>query len=114
MREQFQKKAFQNEEDEANWWDQHQDSLAEEFQKAAAEGGLGRGTVARKGITPTTTIRLAAEDIALARNQAGKRGLKYQTYLKMLIHQALRQEDEKPQISIRGLRKMETERHSRR
>jgi predicted DNA binding CopG/RHH family protein len=38
---------------------------------------------------PTTTIRLDPEDISLARVQAEKRGLKYQTYLKMLIHEAL-------------------------
>lgn len=32
---------------------------------------------------------LDPEDIARARAQAGHRGLRYQTYLKMLIHQAL-------------------------
>lgn len=93
MREEFQKKNFKSEEDEANWWDQQQDALAEEFERAAAEGTLGHGTAARKGATPTTTIRLAAEDIQLARSQAERRGLKYQTYLKMVIHQALHQEE---------------------
>lgn len=43
----------------------------------------------KKGITPTTSIRLDPKDIALAREQAERRGLKYQTYLKMLIHEAL-------------------------
>src|SRR5690242_2046593 len=103
MREEFQKKSFKSEEDEANWWDQQQDALAEEFQRAAAEGTLGHGTAARKGATPTTTIRLAPEDIMLARSQAERRGLKYQTYLKMVIHQALRQEAE--QTQTKGVRK---------
>jgi len=94
MREEFQKKSFKSEEDEANWWDRQQDALAEEFQRAAVEGTLGHGTAVRKGATPTTTIRLAAEDIQLARSQAERRGLKYQTYLKMVIHQALRQEED--------------------
>lgn len=95
MREEFQKKSFKNEEDEANWWDsQPDDALAVEFGRAAAEGTLTRGTVACKGITPTTTIRLAPDDILLARSQASRRGLKYQTYLKMVIHQALTQEEE--------------------
>lgn len=94
MKEEFQKKNFKSEEDEANWWDRQQDALAEEFQRAAAEGILGHGTVARKGITPTTTIRLAQDDILLARSQAGRRGLKYQTYLKMLIHEALQHEEQ--------------------
>lgn len=49
----------------------------------------GRGTAARKGRTPTTTIRLDPEEIARARAQAAQHGLRYQTYLKMLLHQAL-------------------------
>jgi transposase-like protein len=36
------------------------------------------------------TIRLDPEDIAIARVQAAERGLRYQTYLKMIIHEALR------------------------
>lgn len=93
MREEFEKKSFRSEEDEANWWDQQEDALAVEFQRAAANGTLGHGTAVRKGATPTTTIRLAASDIQLARKQAERRGLKYQTYLKMVIHQALQKEE---------------------
>jgi predicted DNA binding CopG/RHH family protein len=44
-------------------------------------------------LTPTTTIRLDPADISLAKSQAERRGLKYQTYLKMLIRQALTQEE---------------------
>jgi predicted DNA binding CopG/RHH family protein len=39
---------------------------------------------------PSTTIRLDPEDIAKARVQAAEHGLRYQTYLKMIIHEALR------------------------
>ena len=84
---------FKTESDEARWWNQNQDVLAQEFERAASEGKLGRGTAARRGNTPTTTIRLDPEDIAKARFHAEQKGLKYQTYLKMLIHQALRQEE---------------------
>ncbi|HZZ37997.1 MAG TPA: hypothetical protein VFE06_02625 [Acidobacteriaceae bacterium] len=91
MREELKKKTFRNEAEEAEWWDRHQDALAGEFEKAAAAGTLGRGTAARKGSIPTTTIRLDPEDIARARAQAAHLGLRYQTYLKMLIHQALGQ-----------------------
>jgi predicted DNA binding CopG/RHH family protein len=55
-------------------------------------------TLAREsatGITPTTTIRLDPEDISRARTLAAKRGLRYQTYLKMLLHEALREEEKK-------------------
>jgi predicted DNA binding CopG/RHH family protein len=102
MREELKKKTFRNEAEEAEWWDQHQDELAEEFEKAAAAGTLGRGTVARKGSTPTTTIRLDPEDIAKARAQAEEHGLRYQTYLKMLIHQALHQAESKTKSSRRA------------
>jgi predicted DNA binding CopG/RHH family protein len=81
--------SFANEAEEARWWAEHQDKIAGVFQEAAAEKRLGRGTVARKGKTPTTTIRLEQEDISRARDQAQRKGLRYQTYLKMLIREAL-------------------------
>ncbi len=96
---------FATEADEAKWWFENEDLIADEFEKAAKEGRLGRGGVRRlfaeRGIpfpespkapapTPTTTIRLDPEDIAKARVQAAERGLRYQTYLKMIIHEALR------------------------
>jgi len=97
--------SFATEAEEAKWWYENQDLILKEFQKAAKEGRLGRGGVRRllaeKGIpfqeppkaaapTPTTTIRLDPEDIAKARVLAAERGLRYQTYLKMIIHEALR------------------------
>lgn len=95
--------AFATEAEEAKWWFENEDLIAGEFEKAAKEGRLGRGGIRRlfaeRGIpfkepthapTPTTTIRLDPEDIAIARVQAAARGLRYQTYLKMIIHDALR------------------------
>jgi hypothetical protein len=35
------------------------------------------------------TIRLANSEIALAKQQAEAKGLKYQTYMKMLLHESL-------------------------
>ena len=35
------------------------------------------------------TIRLGNKELALARRQAEAKGLKYQTYIKMLLHEAL-------------------------
>ena len=93
MKEELKKQSFKNETEEAQWWEEHQDSLAGAFEQAAAQGTLGRGTAARKGNTPTTTIRLDPSDIAKARAQAERRGLKYQTYLKMLIHESLQEKE---------------------
>ena len=86
---------FKDEAEEARWWFENQDMLDEQFVKTAAEGRLGRGTVARRAGIPTTTIRLDPADIQRARVQAERRGLRYQTYLKMLIHEALEREGAK-------------------
>jgi hypothetical protein len=84
---------FKNEGDEARWWAENQGGVAREFERAAAEGRLGRSTVARRsGVTPTTTIRLDPSDIDRARTLAERRGLRYQTYLKMILHDALERE----------------------
>jgi hypothetical protein len=93
---------FANEAEEAKWWYDNRENLSEEFHQAAKNGRLLRGGVSRllaqKGIKspeplPTTTIRLDPDDIAKARVQAAERGLRYQTYLKMIIHEALRAAD---------------------
>lgn len=97
---------FASEAEEAKWWHDNQELVADEFEKAAKEGRLRRGGVKRllaergipfhePGPTPTTTIRLDPEDIAKARLQAAERGLRYQTYLKMIIHEALRAAEQK-------------------
>jgi hypothetical protein len=97
---------FANEDEEAKWWYENRELISDEFQKAAKEGRLRTGGIRRlfaeKGIpfkepkvTPTTTIRLDPEDIAKARVQAAERGLRYQTYLKMIIHEALQKAEQK-------------------
>ena len=90
MLEELKKKTFANEAEEAAWWESNEDALADEFEKATAEGRAGIGTVAKRAALPSTTILLDPEDIAKARVQAAERGLRYQTYLKMIIHEALR------------------------
>ena len=91
---------FATEAEEARWWFENEEAVSAEFVKAAKEGHLKRGGVRRllaeRGLPvppseplPTTTIRLDPEDIAKARVQAAARGLRYQTYLKMIIHETL-------------------------
>ncbi len=83
---------FKSEAEEAAWWDTHQDESLSIFKQAAKNGTLGRGTLARRAQTAATSIRLDAADIELAKALAQQRGLRYQTYLKMIIHQHLLQE----------------------
>ena len=99
MLEELKNKTFANEAEEAAWWESHEDALAGEFEKAAAEGRVGIGTVAKRAALPTTTIRLDPDDIAKARVQAAERGIRYQTYLKMIVHEALRDAEQRRKAS---------------
>jgi hypothetical protein len=84
---------FASEAEEAKWWFDHREELDKDFAQAFAEGRLRRRTEPRPAVPlPTTTIRLDPVDIKRAREQAEKKGLKYQTYLKMLLHEALLKE----------------------
>ena len=90
--------SFKTEAQEAEWWAKNQNVIADRFEQAKAAGKLGSGTVARvarerSGASPTITIRLAEEDLTRARSFAAEKGLRYQTYLKMLLHQALNSEE---------------------
>lgn len=93
--------SFAKEAEEAQWWYDHREEVIQAFEEAAARGELRTGTAARlarqhaTGITPTTTIRLDPQDISRARRLAAKRGIRYQTYLKMLLHEALAAEEKK-------------------
>jgi predicted DNA binding CopG/RHH family protein len=85
-----------NEKAEAQWWPQQEDKIAAKLEQAAVKGTLVRGILPRRSAAiPPTTIRLARTDIERARQQAEQRGLKYQTYLKMLIHEALQKEEKR-------------------
>ena len=95
---------FKTEAQEAEWWHKNQGLIANRLEQAKTTGKLGQGTVARvaseraaqTGASPTITIRLAQEDLTRARTFAAEKGLRYQTYLKMLLHQALDSEENRP------------------
>ena len=97
------KPKFETEAQESEWWAQNQNFIADRFEEAKAADKLGVGTVAQlarqrasqTGASPTITIRLADADIARARTLAAGKGLKYQTYLKMLLHEALNTEEKR-------------------
>ena len=92
---------FETETQEAEWWANNQDIIADRFEQAKEAGELGKGTVARvageltkqAGASPTITIRIAEDDLTRAKTLAATKGLRYQTYLKMLLHQALISEE---------------------
>jgi predicted DNA binding CopG/RHH family protein len=45
-----------------------------------------------RALTQSVTIRLNAPDVLAARQLSEKKGLRYQTYIKMLLHEALQRE----------------------
>lgn len=58
--------------------------------------------IARQKQTQPITIRLTKADVQLAKAQAIEKGLPYQTYLKSVIHQALKQLADVPSASPRS------------
>ena len=89
---------FQSEAEEAQWWFDHREETANWMEQAAGEGLTTSlaGILERRsrgGATPTVSIRIDPADLSRARVQAEKRGLRYQTYLKMVLHEALTREE---------------------
>jgi hypothetical protein len=78
---------FRTEAEEAGWWDSHPE-VATEIMKRAIKSGKARRTVPLK----TVTMRLPVPDLRTARDLALRKGLPYQTYIKMLLHEALERE----------------------
>lgn len=92
---------FSSEAEEAEWRYAQRDELT-----AKAEAALARGELKLRRLAPSPpespatqarniTIRVADQDLARARDLAAKRGLRYQTYLKMLLHEALDNEEKR-------------------
>jgi predicted DNA binding CopG/RHH family protein len=76
---------FRTEAQEADWWDTHPE-VATEIMKRAIKSG----TAKRKTPLKTVTMRLPVPDIEAAQDLAHQKGLPYQTYIKMLLHEALK------------------------
>lgn len=78
---------FRDEAHEANWWDKHPE-VATELMKRA----LRSGTARRPRPLKSVTMRLPLADLRTAQELAERKGLPYQTYIKMLLHEALERE----------------------
>ena len=88
---------FQNEKQEAAWWERNRTQVEADLRLAMRQ----RKTISlrdvlaqarrKKELLPVT-IRLASEDIDTARQLAAGKGIGYQTYIKLVLHEALRKE----------------------
>ena len=88
---------FKSEAEEARWWDENRARLDKDLLGAAKKGQskrLDQRTLKARLASSKArmvSIRLLEADIQLARRQAAQKGLPYQTYMKSLLHQSLRQ-----------------------
>jgi len=87
---------FKNEDDEARWW---ASPGGRQFLKGrtASDAALkqkGSPLVAslNRASSVQIALRLPAPDLAKAREIAGRKGIGYQTLLKMLVHEGLQRE----------------------
>jgi predicted DNA binding CopG/RHH family protein len=86
--------AFKSESEEAEWWFKKRGRLDKDLVEPAKKlKRLDQATLKTQlaaSKSRVISIRLAEVDLELARKQASKKGLPYQTYIKSVLHQALR------------------------
>lgn len=84
---------FRSEAEDARWHDRHKRKLEAEMLRRIKEGSTLtlREAMARAKLRPVT-IRLAEEDIDTARRIGAQKGIGYQTYIKLLLREALQRE----------------------
>ncbi len=84
---------FTSEAEDAKWHQRNRPALERAAARRILEGStLTLQQAAVRARTRPVTLRLAAADIDMARALSAQKGIGYQTYVKMLLHQALRRE----------------------
>ena len=84
---------FASEAEDAQWHDRHRRELEGAVERRIREGSaLTLQQVAGRARLRPVTIRLPTEDIDAARSLAAQKGIGYQTYIKMLLREALQRE----------------------
>jgi len=93
---------FSSEAEEAEWWYRNRGRISSDLKEAAEAGELKVLTRERlqerlqaSANSRNITIRMQEGDIERARRLAEKKGIGYQTYMKILLREALDREDRK-------------------
>lgn len=90
--------AFATEAEEAEWWYENREVHGRLMLEAARAGKVQiltkeklkeRLAASEKKASPVIALRIPEADLALARKQAEKKGLPYQTYIKSILHETL-------------------------
>ena len=82
---------FSSEAEEAAWWDAHRSEIESEIrQRMKQKRPLTLGSLLQ-GEKPSqpVTLRIATKDLETARRLAARKGVGYQTYIKILLREAL-------------------------
>ncbi|HTX37196.1 MAG TPA: hypothetical protein VME43_19335 [Bryobacteraceae bacterium] len=96
--------AFPTEAEEAEWWYQNRERHGKELLEAVRNGEaqiltkeklLERLAASKKKPAPVVSLRIPEADLILARKQAARKGLAYQTYIKSLLHETLVKREKK-------------------
>ena len=82
---------FSGEAEEAAWWDAHRSSIEAEIRRRMKQKRPLSLASLLQGAKPSQpiTLRIPKEDLDTARRLAARKGLGYQTYIKMLLREAL-------------------------
>lgn len=88
---------FSSEEAEADWWASPEGRAYTKQQAVEVVNshreGKAVGVIGKAGLMNTQiSIRIPEADLEKARALAGRKGIPYQTYIKMLLHEALLKE----------------------
>lgn len=82
---------FSSAADEAAWWDKHRSDIEAEIRRRMKQRkSLTLSTLPqRREPSQPITLRIAREDLEMARRLAARKGVGYQTYIKMLLRESL-------------------------
>ena len=96
--------AFATEAEEAEWWYKNRSIHGKQLLAAVRNGEARvltkqklreRIDASKKKPAPTVALRIPEADLALARKQAERKGLPYQTYIKSLLHETLTEREKR-------------------
>jgi predicted DNA binding CopG/RHH family protein len=82
---------FSTEAEEAAWWDAHRSEIEAEIRQRMKQKRPLTLDNLLQGAKPSqpVTLRIPKEDLETARRLAARKGVGYQTYIKMLLREAL-------------------------
>ncbi|MFY9558997.1 MAG: CopG family antitoxin [Terriglobales bacterium] len=82
---------FSSEAEEAAWWDTHRSEIEAEIRRRMKQKKPLTLHHLLRGAKPSQPVnmRIVKEDLETARRLAARKGLGYQTYIKMVLREAL-------------------------